>query len=162
MVTSSSKLHERTTAQGADDLAKSVHEVVRALFRDIRPNVEAERISLAQFWAMHVLSGLQATSVSGVARHLGVSAPTTCVTVDQLEAAGLVTRQRSVRDHRFVELSLTPEGRDVEARVWARIGIRIAEAVRDLPPDDVATAVRVFRELSRRIEPTPDTPGESA
>jgi MarR family transcriptional regulator, organic hydroperoxide resistance regulator len=159
MVAASSKLYSGTSS--GDELAKSVHEVVRSLFRDIQPTVEAERLSLAQFWAMHVLSSMHPKSVSAVARHLGVSAPTTCVTIDQLEAAGLVTRQRSVRDHRFVDLALTQEGHRVEARVWSRIGRRISEAVRDLPPDDVAKAVQVFRELSRRLDATPADQGEN-
>jgi DNA-binding MarR family transcriptional regulator len=61
-----------------------------------------------------------------------------------------------------VEVSLTPKGRRVEARVWARIGRRIAEAASDLPTDDLAAAIRVFRELNHRLDLKPDVPGADA
>jgi DNA-binding MarR family transcriptional regulator len=162
MVTTSRYADRESSLSDSDELANSIHDIVFSVLRQIQPTVEAEGISKGQFLTMHVLSGLQAASVSEVARHLAVKAPTACVTLDQLEAAGLVTRQRSASDHRTVEVSLTTKGRRVEARVWARIGRRISEAARGLAPEDVVTTVRVFRELNRRLEPTPDLPGVKA
>src|SRR5208282_4033086 len=129
----------------SDELVVSVHEVMRSLLHRTHPVLEAEGISMGQFWALHLVSSLRAASVSTVARHLSVSAPTVCASVDSLEAAGLVTRHRSERDHRAVELSLTGKGRKVEARVWSRIGRLMGEAAEGLSPEDVTTAVRVFQ-----------------
>jgi DNA-binding MarR family transcriptional regulator len=123
-----------------------------SVLRRAHSALEAEGISMGQFWALHLVSSLGAASVSTVARHLSVSAPTVCGKVDQLEAAGLVIRHRSERDRRTVELSLTPKGRKVEARLWERIGTMVGSAAEELRPEDVATAVRVFRELSRRLD----------
>ncbi|HYA54536.1 MAG TPA: MarR family transcriptional regulator [Thermoplasmata archaeon] len=136
----------------AETLVTSVHEVMRSVLRSVHPTLEAEGISMGQFWALHLVSSLRSTSVSVVARHLSVSAPTVCGNIDQLESAGLVTRHRSERDHRAVELTLTAKGRRVEARVWARMGQVMTEVAGELPGSDVATAARVFRELNRRFE----------
>jgi len=138
----------------AEQLVACVHEAMGSVLHRVHPTLEAEGISMGQFWALHLVSGLRSASVSTVARHLFVSAPTVCANVDQLEAAGLLIRHRSERDHRAVELSLTPKGRRVESRVWGRIGRLMAEAAQDLPPEDVATAVRVFLALSRRLDPS--------
>jgi MarR family transcriptional regulator, organic hydroperoxide resistance regulator len=162
MVMTSRDASGESSPDDAAELAKSIHDIILSVLRQIQPTVEAEQISKGQFLAMHVLSSMNAASVSDVARHLAIKAPTVCVTVDQLEEAGLVTRQRSARDHRTVEVSLTPKGRRVEARVWTRIGRRIAEAAGDLPPDDLAAAIRVFRELNRRLNTTPHVPGVEA
>ena len=162
MVVTSRDVSEESSSDDAAEVARSIHDIVLSVLRQIQPIVEAEQISKAQFLAMHVLSSMDAASVSDVARHLAVKAPTVCVTVDQLEEAGLVTRNRSARDHRTVEVYLTPKGRRVEARVWTRIGRRIAEAARDLPPDDLAVAIRVFRALNHRLNTTPDAPGVEA
>ena len=91
-----------------------------------------------------------------------MSAPTVCAKVDDLESAGLITRHRSQRDRRAVEITLTPKGRRVEARLWGRIGRIMAEAAADLPAEDVATAVRVFRELQDHLDATGHRPGEAA
>lgn len=152
MVAANALASREASPQDAEELVTSVHEVVRSVLRRAHPTLEAEGISMGQFWALHLVSSLRSASVSAVARHLNVSAPTVCANIDQLEAAGLVSRHRSERDHRAVDLALTAKGRKVEARVWARIGQVMGEAARELPPEDVATAVRVFRELNRRFE----------
>ncbi len=153
MVVSSARASRPAPPGGAEQLVAGVHEAMGSVLHRIHPVLEAEGISLGQFWALHLVSGLRSASVSTVARHLFVSAPTVCANVDQLEAAGLLTRHRSERDHRAVELCLTPKGRKVESRVWGKIGQLMAEAAQDLPPEDVATALRVFAELNRHLDP---------
>ena len=159
MVATAALARREPAPADADQLVASVHEVMRSVLHRVHPALEAEGISMGQFWALHLVSSLRAASVSTVARHLSVSAPTVCANVDQLEAAGLVTRHRSERDRRGVDLSLTPNGRKVESRIWGRIGRLMAQAAEDLPPEDVATAVRVFRELNRRLDPSANGPG---
>jgi len=152
MVAASALPSREMPPSDADALVTTVHEVMRSVLRSVHPTLDAEGISMGQFWALHLVSSLRSTSVSAVARHLYVSAPTVCANIDQLEAAGLVTRRRSERDRRAVELTMTPRGRKVEARVWAQVGKVMAEVAGELPPEDVATAARVFRELNRRFE----------
>jgi len=64
-----------------------------------------------------------------------------------------VHRERSRRDRRSVELSLTPRGRKVESRIWSEIAQVMTRAARGLPDADVAASVRVFREVAHRLEP---------
>lgn len=139
-------------ATPGDQLVDSMHGAMRSVLRRLHPALEAEGITMGQFWALHLISSLGSASVSVVARHLSVSAPTICGKVDQMEAAGLIARHRSERDRRAVELSLTAKGRRTEARIWARLGRMIGEAAEELRPADVATAVRVFRELNARLD----------
>jgi MarR family transcriptional regulator, organic hydroperoxide resistance regulator len=152
MVGASVLVDRETRPRPAEELVESVHDVMRSVLHRIHPTLDEEGISMGQFWALHLVSSFGSTSVSAVARHLNVSAPTVCGNIDQLEAAGLVARHRSERDRRAVELTLTPKGRKVESRVWARIGRVMADAAGELPPDDVTTAHRVFRALSRRLD----------
>ena len=161
MVSAIKALTRESTTAEVDQLVTSIHDVILSVLHMLPQTAEAEGISKGQFLTMHVLSAVEGASVSDVARHLAVKAPSVCVTVDQLEAAGLVTRRRSSQDHRTVEVFLTPKGRRVESRVWARIGGRIAEAARDIQSEDVAVTVRVFSELNRQLEAR-DTRGEKA
>ena len=142
--------HRRETDEVAT-LIDLLHEVVQGALRELHPMLAKEGITMGQFWAIHTVSSLEAASVNTVARYLGVSAPTLCGSLDMLEDAGLVRRQRSERDRRAVELSLTPRGRRVEARVWREMARVMNEASGEIPEADVATAVRVFREVARRL-----------
>ena len=153
MVATSTWVRRTAPSAMADELVGSVHALLQSVLRRAHPALDAEGISIGQFWAMHLVSSLHSASLSTVARRLSVSSPTICAKVDELENAGLLTRHRSERDHRTVELSLTAKGRRVESRLWNQIGGMMAEASADLPAEDVATALRVFRELNRRLDP---------
>jgi DNA-binding MarR family transcriptional regulator len=141
----------RTAPPNVDELVGSVHRVMKSVLRRSHATLDAEGISMGQFWALHLVSSLGSARLSTVARQLSVSAPTVCANVDELEAAGLLTRHRSERDRRVVEIALTPKGHRVEARVWSQIGRLMGAAARDLPPADLAAAVRVFRQLNARL-----------
>jgi DNA-binding MarR family transcriptional regulator len=152
MVATSALLEPRSEPNEIPRLIDLVHEVLKSSLRQLHPTLAKEGITMGQFWALHTVWSLQAASVSTVARYLGVSSPTVCSNIDQLEEAGLVRRDRSERDRRAVTLSLTPRGRKVEARVWNEVGRVIGDAARDLPPEDIAAAVRVFREIAARLD----------
>ncbi len=135
-----------------ENLVGSVHEVMGALLRRVAPTLEDEGITMGQFWALHLVSSLGQTSLTAVARHLSVAPPTVCANVDHLVRAGFVARHRSERDRRAVDLTLTPAGRRLEARIWRAIGEVMRPAASDLRPEDVATATRVFRDLRTRLD----------
>jgi DNA-binding MarR family transcriptional regulator len=135
-----------------EDLVSSVHEVMGSVLRRMAPTLESEGITMGQFWALHLVSSLGRTSLTSVARHLSVAPPTVCGNVDQLVRAGFVSRHRSERDRRAVELSLTPAGRRLEARIWRAVGQLMRSVTDELPPEDVATATRVFHELQIRLD----------
>jgi DNA-binding MarR family transcriptional regulator len=144
---------------GPEDVVRLVgvfHDVVRASFHRLRPILEAYGITLGQFLTLHIVSTLGVASVGSVARRQGVSAPAVCVSIDQLERAGLVRRQRSRRDARSVELSTTPRGHRVEARVWSEARRQMTDIVRGLPEADLATAMNVLEQIARRLEPEYD------
>jgi MarR family transcriptional regulator, organic hydroperoxide resistance regulator len=135
-----------------EDLVSSVHGVMGAVLRRAAPSLEEEGITMGQFWALHLVSSLEHASLTSVARHLSVAPPTVCAKVDDLVRAGLVSRHRSEKDRRTVELSLTPAGRRVEARVWRAIGQMMHSATGGMPREDLATATRLFREIRARLD----------
>lgn len=152
MVQSSSLVRRTHAEPGAAELVHSVHDLMKAFLRQSPPTLAAEGISMGQFWALHLVSSLEAPTVSTVARHLSISAPAVCSNLDLLEDAGMILRRRSAQDRREVEISLTPKGRRAEARVWAEIGRLMEEVTAGIDPKDIATSTRVFHELRRNLD----------
>jgi len=152
MISAVPKVDVDPASAGVPELVDLVHEVLQGSLRQLHPTLTKEGITIGQFWAIRTVSSLRTASLGTAARYLGLSAPALCASVDQLEKAGLVRRQRSARDRRMVELSLTPRGRQVQTRVWREIARVMTEAGQSLDADDVAAAVRVFREVARRLE----------
>jgi DNA-binding MarR family transcriptional regulator len=68
------------------------------------------------FGALSVLAESQPCSQNALAVRMGITPPAALSLVDELEARGLVSRQRNAGDRRFYDLSLSPRGRDVLAQ----------------------------------------------
>ena len=162
MISTVPKMEARPESTEVTQLVDLVHEVLQSTLRQLHPTLAKEGITMGQFWAIRTVSSLETASLSTVARYLGVSSPTVCASIDELVAAGLVHRQRSERDRRAVELSLTPRGRKVEARVWREMARVMAEAGRGVDSQDVQAAVRLFREVARRLDSVGAARRESA
>ncbi|MBT9255353.1 MarR family transcriptional regulator [Phycicoccus sp. MAQZ13P-2] len=122
-----------------------------------------DSLTLTQFRALVVLSGLRETRLSALAERLGVGPSSALRTVDRLLAAGLVTRQEDARDRRAVVLALTERGREVVDTVTDRRRAAIAEVVRRMPAErrtGLVAALTAFAEAAH--EPLPDPAREPA
>ncbi len=150
------------TPADSEALVNSVQDVMRAVTHELQPVLEAEGLSKGEYWALHLVASLEAASISSVARHLLLSAPTVCVSVDRLEAKGLLARHRSARDRRAVDLTISAKGRRTEARIWHRVNEIVSRGTTGLPTEDLATATRVFRHVARNLLPESSTVPEAA
>lgn len=65
-----------------------------------------------QFGVLEMLYHLGALHQSDVGKKLLVSKSNVVAVIDKLEALGLVKRERSVEDRRYIFVHLTPEGQD--------------------------------------------------
>jgi len=83
------------------------------------------RISAHQGSILDHLDAVAPTSLTGLARHMGVTLSTMSLAVDRLERLGYVRRTRDADDGRRVNLRLTPAG------------VRVKEAQSVLEPERV-------------------------
>jgi len=75
--------------------------------------------------------------------------------VDNLERAGLVKRERSVKDRRAVTVSLTEEGRRLISEVIPPHIQAIVEAMEILTPEEQETLGRLCRKLGKQERQIP-------
>jgi DNA-binding MarR family transcriptional regulator len=84
------------------------------------------------------LDDVEGTSLFDLARHMGVTASTMCLTIDRLQRGGYVRRERSKSDARRVDLTLTPAG------------VRIKRQQKVLEPELVSAMLARLDEKKRR------------
>jgi DNA-binding MarR family transcriptional regulator len=97
-----------------DACAREVLDVVPSVMRFIRAEMRSHRapgLSIPQFRALLHVQRNQASSLTSVADHLGLTPATTSALVDGLARRALMVRTPSSSDRRRVRLSLTPSGR---------------------------------------------------
>jgi len=106
--------------------------------RHVRDEQTAAVLSAHQASVLDHLDNVEGTSLLDLARHMGVTPSTMSLTVDRLERGGYLTRERSPRDKRRVDLLLTPSG------------VRIKRQQKVLEPELVAAMLARLSETKRK------------
>lgn len=97
-----------------DQLCFALYAATNAVTRAYRPLLGALDLTYPQYLVMLVLWQDGATPIRGIAARLQLGPSAISPLVDQLEAAGLVTRLRGGSDRRIVVVELTEAGRHLE------------------------------------------------
>ncbi|KQM80593.1 MarR family winged helix-turn-helix transcriptional regulator [Agromyces sp. Leaf222] len=125
----------------------------RLVIGTYKPILEPMGLTHPQYLVMLALWEQEPLALSEIAALVRLEPATLSPLVKRLEAAGLVTRERSTRDERQLALRLTPEGRrlrDQAERVPEQVVASLGVEVDDL--------LRLHAELStliQRISPSP-------
>jgi DNA-binding MarR family transcriptional regulator len=133
-----------------DECARAVLDVVPVVMRCIRAEMRSHRapgLSVPQFRALVYLSQQQGPSLSGLAEHLGLTAPSTSVMVDGLVSRGLVERRAHPSDRRRVTLALTPGGQAAMESAHRMTEGRLAERLAGLQEPERAAVVHAMQAL---------------
>lgn len=94
----------------AAQIIEAMPVVMAALRTSMRSQV-ADALSVPQFRCLNFIAGRRSTSVTEIARFVGVTTPTASATVDRLVRQGYVTARTSAHDRRRSSLELTRKGR---------------------------------------------------
>ncbi len=106
-----------TRAASIDDLlCFDLYAASRAITACYRPVLAELGLTYPQYLVVRLLSEGPARPVSDLVRDLQLDHGTMTPLLRRLEAAGLVTRTRSTRDERVVEVDLTTQGRALQSR----------------------------------------------
>ena len=117
-----------------DQLCFALYSASMAVGRLYKPLLDEMGITYPQFLVLTALNDEGTLTVGGLAARLGLEPSTITPLVKRLEAAGLVSRKRGLKDERQVEVSLTEAGADVIARtpclaeaLLAKAGMTVAD-----------------------------------
>jgi DNA-binding MarR family transcriptional regulator len=136
-------LEKETDSQKTEAIcAALLMEVVLLVMRAIRAEMRRHRdasLSVPQFRALAFLSRHPEAALSEVAEHLGLTLPATSKLIDGLVDRGLVIRNLSPIDRRFVALALTEVGRSTLDTARRATQVCLAQKLTALSPSERAT-----------------------
>lgn len=107
--------------------------------RHVRDEVSGEVLSRHQASILSHLDEVEATSLTELAEHMGVTVSTMSLAVRRLERGGFVRRGRHAKDGRVVELRLSESG------------VRIRDSQSVLDPERVAGMLSCLAERERGL-----------
>ena len=94
-----------------DEILIALRRIMRAADIHSQKLVRESGLTTPQLLVMQAIDKEGSPSTSAVARHIAVSQATVTRIIDRLERARLVSREKSSRDKRVVNVSLTDAGR---------------------------------------------------
>ena len=100
-------------------LCFAVYAAGHAFTRFYKPRLEALDLTYPQYLAMLVLWEQDDITVKALGARLFLDSGTITPLIKRLEARGLVLRQRDEEDERQVRITLSDEGRAMQARAMA-------------------------------------------
>ena len=132
-----------------DQLCFALYAATNAIVRAYRPMLQEMGVTYPQYTVLLLLWERDPLSVGDLAARLGLPVNGLSPVLGRMEQTGLVVRRRSPEDRRTVLVSLTDEGRDLEAAA-----ARAQDVVRcrtDLPPEAFASLRSELRLLTTAL-----------
>ena len=142
-------------ATTAEDLAlaNQLRPLLLHLARHLRRVVEGTALTGGQVEILSLISRKPGVGINEQANREGISAPSMSNAVDKLEAAGLVARARGIAgDRRRVDIAVTPEGARLLRTARSSRTAWLAEQLRRLTPDQLATLEGAVEPLTALVE----------
>lgn len=103
-----------------DQLCFALHDATRAIVGSYRPLLDAAGLTYSQYLVMIVLWEQEVpVAVGSLCERLHLDSGTLSPMLKRMETRGLITRTRSLRDERAVEIACTARGHSLKERVAA-------------------------------------------
>ena len=112
-----------------------------------------EDITPSQFAVLEALYHVGPMCLSVLANKILKTSGNLTMVVGNLEKRGLVTRQQSTRDRRFVSAAITEKGKKLISRIFPGHAARITDLMNRLSPREQQTLAELCRKLGKNSEP---------
>jgi DNA-binding MarR family transcriptional regulator len=141
-------LHAADQGGGRPDLAAMLHPLVRGLIAAELPVLAGHGISMWGYIVLNALDGGPARTQAALAQAIGADKTRIIGTLDELQEAGLITREPDPADRRVRLLAITEAGRQIRAATQSDIQANEERFLARLPALDRQAFLRVAQQLS--------------
>lgn len=138
-------------------LCFSIYSTSLAIQRVYKPMLDELGVTYTQYLVLSALWEKDGRTIGAIGERLGLEPSTITPAVKRLEAAGFVARRRSVADERQVEVHLTDDGAQLQARTAC-----LGEALLRHSGFDVAQLVALNRQVQALREGMREATGNAA
>ncbi|HEY3266995.1 MAG TPA: MarR family transcriptional regulator [Armatimonadota bacterium] len=142
-----------THYQGTDEEVRALGAYIKlmraadSVTRRMQTRLDANGLTMSQFGAMEALLHLGPLCQRDLGAKLLKSTGNITMVVDNLEKRGLVRRERSITDRRYITVHLTDSGRELIAGVFPGHARAITALMNALSPEEQDNLARLCRTL---------------
>ncbi len=145
-----------THYQGSDTEIRALNTYIKlmraaeSVTGRINQHLNANKLTVSQFGVLEALYHLGPLCQSDLAQKILKSSGNLTLVIDNLEKRGLVTRQRSSQDRRFVTVSLTDAGQALIQAIFPQHVARVVQEMSTLDAEEQEELARLLRKLGKR------------
>jgi DNA-binding MarR family transcriptional regulator len=133
------------------DLTRALGDLLRVGVDMSYESCAQVAVTLGQYRALAAIAEHEPMSLGSLANELDITAPSATRMCDRLERSRLITRTRSTRDPRSVDLRVTAEGRSLVEGVQADRRRRIGELIDRLPPGSLPDIIATLDTITAAL-----------
>ena len=154
-----------TKYQGSEDEIRALDAYIKltraseSLLARTGAHLHGRGLSPTQFAVLEALYHLGALSQVELSRKLLTSTGNMTMVLQNLEKRGLICRERSTEDQRYIRVSITLDGRNLVGGILPDHVRGIVEELSALTPDEQETLAALCRKLGLRQMPSPHEQG---
>ena len=119
------------------ETVEMLHQIFQAVDLFSRQALRDFGVSGPQIWALRTIDDGDVVSMGDLAQRMHLHVSTVSGIIDRLEAARLLTRERSAGDARVMEVRITPRGRALLAKAPEPPRSKAARGLQRLSPKDL-------------------------
>ena len=142
------RAREQEGRQERRDLAAMLHPLTRALVAAELPVLARHGISMWGYIVLNALEDGPARTQAALAQAIGADKTRIIATLDELQQAGLISREPDPADRRIRLLAISAAGREVRAGAQSAIQANEDRVLARLEPADRRSFLRAARILS--------------
>lgn len=128
-------------------ILQSIRRIIRAVDIYSRKLRSQCKLTAPQLVCLGTVVEHAPLTVSAIAHKVFLSPSTVVGILDRLEARNLIKRERDARDRRVVNITYTPEGREVVANAPSPLQDNLHQALKKLPKLEQATIALAVRRV---------------
>jgi DNA-binding MarR family transcriptional regulator len=144
--------HTLPRAAEARVILDAIRQIVRTLHESSRAAERLVGLSGAQLFVLQTLAETPGLSLNELAEQTHTHQSSVSTVVSRLVETGLVTRVRSQKDRRRVELRLAPDGRRLAARAPDAAQARLIDGIERMPAASRRTLARTLAALTNAMD----------
>lgn len=134
------------------ETVEMLHRTFQAVDLFSRQTLRDFGVTGPQIWALRTIEGADKVNMGDIAQQMHLHMSTVTGIIDRLEAAKLVTRERSASDARVMELRLTPKGRAILAKAPEPPRSKAARGLRRLTPKELKHVHSALHLIARAMD----------
>ncbi|GFE59065.1 MarR family winged helix-turn-helix transcriptional regulator [Geobacter sp. AOG1] len=139
----------RENAEKISEVIDNLRRIFQAINDYSRTAEQFTGLTGPQLWALKILAKASPLRVSELASQMYLRPATVVGILDRLEGKGLVTRTRSMKDRRAVDLNLTEMGKEVVVKAPEVAQVMLLKGLNELSDEQLLHVVEGMTQMVR-------------